>query len=86
MTTRIWELEINRIRPNYRLVYEEEVILRLCDDIRAGGLQEPIVVELVEFWFRIIDGEKRWRAYKKLGLTKISAIILEASLAELNNT
>lgn len=80
MAREIWELEIDRIRPNYRLVYEEEVILHLYDDIKARGLQEPIVVELVEYWFQIVDGEKRWRAYKKLGLNKISAIILGASL------
>ena len=85
MAGELWELEINRIRPNYRLVYEEEVILRLYGDIKARGLQEPIVVELVEYWFQIVDGEKRWRACKKLGLNKVSAIILEASLPELNN-
>jgi ParB family chromosome partitioning protein len=85
MAREIWELEIGRIRPNYRLVYEEEVILRLCDDIKARGLQEPIMVELVEYWFQIIDGEKRWRACKKLGFNKIRAIILEVSLSELNN-
>lgn len=78
MAREIWELEINRIRPNYRLVYEEEVILRLYSDIKARGLQEPIVVELVEYWFQIIDGEKRWRVCKKLGLEKIRAIIQEA--------
>lgn len=83
--TRIWELEINRIRPNYRLVYEEEIILRLCADIKASGLQEPILVELVEYWFQIVDGEKRWRACRKLGRNKIRAIILEASLPELNS-
>jgi ParB family chromosome partitioning protein len=80
MTTRIWELEINRIRPNYRLIYDEELILSLYDDIKARGLQEPIVVELVEYWFQIVDGEKRWRVCKKLGLNKIRAIIQEASL------
>ena len=79
--TVIWELEIDRVRPNYRLVYEEEVIRRLHDDIRANGLQEPIVVELVEYWFQIIDGEKRWRACKRIGLKKIKAVIVEASLA-----
>jgi ParB family chromosome partitioning protein len=80
MAGEMWELEINKIRPNCRLVYEEEVILRLCDDIKARGLQEPILVELVECWFQIIDGEKRWRACKKLGLNRIRAVIQEASL------
>ena len=81
MIAEIREIEINKIHPNYRLVYEEEVILRLCDDIKLRGLQEPVVVELVEYWFQIVDGEKRWRACKKNGWNTIKAIILEASIA-----
>ena len=77
MTPGIREIKIDKIRPNYRLVYEADVILRLCDDIKLRGLQEPVVVELVESWFEIIDGEKRWRACKKIGLSKIRAMILE---------
>jgi len=80
MPVEIRQIEIDKIRPNYRLVYEADILLRLCDDIRSQGLQEPIVVELVEYWFEIVDGEKRWRACKKIGLDKIKAIILEASL------
>jgi ParB family chromosome partitioning protein len=80
MTTEIREIEIDKIRPNYRLVYEMEVICQLCDDIRCRGLLEPILVELVEYYFRIIDGEKRWRACKRIGLTKIKAMILETYL------
>ena len=76
----IREIEINKIHPNYQLVYEEHVILRLCNDIKLCGLQEPIVVELVDYWFQIVDGEKRWRACKKIGCNKIKVIILEASI------
>ncbi len=81
MPLEIREIEIDKIRPNYRLVYEADIILRLCDDIRLRGLQEPIVVELVEYWFEIVDGEKRWRACKKIGLNKIKAIIRGTSIA-----
>ena len=81
MTLEIRQIEINKIRPNYRLVFEAGVILRLCDDIKCRGCQEPIIVELVEYWFEIVDGEKRWRACKKIGMDKIKAIILEAFLA-----
>ena len=77
MTPGIREIEIDKIRPNYRLVYEADAILRLCEDIKLRGLQEPVVVELVASWFEIIDGEKRWRACKKIGLNKIRAMILE---------
>ena len=80
MMEEIREIGIDKVRPNLRLVFEEEVILRLCADIRLRGLQEPIIVEMVEYWFRIVDGEKRWRACKRLGFRKVRAVILEASI------
>ncbi len=76
----IREIELNKIHPNYRLVYTEDVILSLCNDIRCNGMREPVVVELVEYWFEIVDGEKRWRACKRIGLSKIRSIILESSI------
>ena len=72
----IRQVRIDKILPNRRLIFEEDTILRLCDDIRCNGMQEPIVVEMAGFYFQIIDGEKRWRACKKIGLTKIRAEII----------
>ena len=72
-------VKIDKIRPNYRLIYEETAILALCDDILCRGLQEPIVVERIGNWFRIVDGERRWRACKKLGLLKVKVRIIEAT-------
>lgn len=76
MIIEIREIEIDKIHPNLRLVFDEDAILRLCENIRSRGLQEAIVVELVECWFRIADGEERWRACKKIGLSKVKARIL----------
>lgn len=77
MATEIREIRIDRIRPNYRLIFEDEVIRGLCEDIMARGLQEPITVGLVEYCFEIIDGEKRWRACKKIGWETIRAVVVE---------
>jgi ParB family chromosome partitioning protein len=76
MTAEIREVRIDKIHPNRRLIFEEDIILELCDDIRCRGLQEPIVVELVENYFQIVDGEKRWRACKKNGLDKVKVQII----------
>ena len=78
MIGEIRDIEIRKIRPNYRIVFEDDVIFRLCNDIKIRGLQEPITVELIEHWFEIADGEKRWRACRKIGWNTIKAIILEA--------
>jgi ParB family transcriptional regulator, chromosome partitioning protein len=75
----IREIKIDKIRPNYRMIYEGMAILALCDDILYNGLREPIVVERIGNWFRIIDGEKRWRACKKLGLLRVKVRIIEAA-------
>ena len=76
MLEEIREVRIDRVFPNRRLVFNEDLILSLCCDIRFRGLQEPIVVELVEYWFQIVDGEKRWRACKKNGMNKVKVKIL----------
>ena len=78
MTAEIREIEIHRIRPNHRLVYLEKDIISLCEDIRLRGVREPITVELVKYWFQIVDGEKRWRACRKIGLSCIKTVILES--------
>jgi ParB family chromosome partitioning protein len=77
MAMEVREIRIDRIRPNYRLVCDEEVISDLCQDILRHGLQEPITVGLVEYCFEIIDGEKRWRACKKIGWETIRAVVVE---------
>jgi ParB family chromosome partitioning protein len=72
----IRRVRIDKILPCRRLVFEEDTILHLCDDIKCNGMREPIIVEMAGYFFQIVDGEKRWRACKKVGLTKIKAEII----------
>jgi ParB family chromosome partitioning protein len=72
----IRQVRIDKIAPNLRLIFEEDSIIRLCDDIRCNGMTEPIIVEMIDDRFRIIDGEKRWRACKKIGMIEIKAQII----------
>jgi ParB family transcriptional regulator, chromosome partitioning protein len=82
MLQQIREIDIFRIQPNRRLIFEEDVILRLCQDIKSRGLLEPLVLELIDYWFQIIEGEKRWRACKKIGLNRVKAVITETPSTE----
>jgi ParB family chromosome partitioning protein len=75
----IRQVRIDKILPNRRLIFEEDTILRLCDDIRCNGMRQPIIVEMLGFYFQIVDGEKRWRACKKNGLAEIKAEIILSS-------
>jgi len=74
----IRQVRIDKILPNRRLVFEEDIILQLRDDIRCNGMREPIIVEIAGYLFQIIDGEKRWRACKKIGMTVIKAEIISS--------
>ncbi len=71
----IREIQTGRISPNRRLVYSEESIEKMETSLREGQ-REPILISFEHDHFRIIDGEKRWRACRRLGLATIRALIL----------
>jgi ParB family chromosome partitioning protein len=75
MKSEIREIQIARISPNRRMVYSAEAIEGMEQSIRNGG-HDPILIRFEDDSFRIIDGEKRWRACKRLKMTTIRAIIL----------
>jgi len=77
MRERIRNIRIDRIQPNYRLCCFNEDIKTLCLQIKSESRCEPIEVFFDGESFRIIDGEKRWRAHKRLGSTYVKAIIVE---------
>ncbi|MGA2401938.1 MAG: ParB N-terminal domain-containing protein [Syntrophobacteraceae bacterium] len=71
----IREIEIRKISPNLRIVCAAECIEEIVHVIKSRGQQEPIHITFEHDSFRILDGEKRWRAFKKLGMTRIRAVI-----------
>lgn len=70
-------IRTDRIQPNYRLCYANEDIERHCVRFFSESGCEPIEVFFDGEVFKIIDGEKRWRAQKRLGMTYVKAIIVE---------
>ncbi len=79
MITEMMEIEVERIRPNLRLIYHQEALERFCRYIRCGGEIEPLQVWFDGEGFRIWDGEKRWRVCKKLGIHRVKAFLLQFS-------
>ncbi len=71
------EVDVERIRPNFRLLYRSESLEGLCRSIRSQGLLEPMEIWFDGEGFRIWDGEKRWRACKMLGVTRVKALLVE---------
>lgn len=82
---KIYLLETDRIRPNRaqpRTNFEDDAIIRLADSIRRYGILQPLTVRKPEGEdfddFELIAGERRLRAAKLLGLTRVPCIILDA--------
>ena len=71
------EIDVNKISPNRRLVFSDEAIENISESILLQGQLEPVEVLLVGASFRILDGEKRWRACRKLGMRRIRAVVAE---------
>jgi ParB family transcriptional regulator, chromosome partitioning protein len=87
------EVEIEDILPNPlqpRLKFNPESIEELARSIKETGVIQPIVVVPEGESYKIIVGERRWRAAQKAGLKKIPALVrsipeekqLEVSLVE----
>ena len=75
MAEDIREIEIDRISPNRRISYSVESIEQIEQIVRSGQ-QAPILIRFEHDSFRIVDGEKRWRACKRLARTTIRAVIV----------
>ena len=75
-------LKVSKIEPEKnqpRKRFDEEALVALADSIKEHGVIQPIAVrESDNGYYKIIAGERRWRASKLAGLTEIPAIIISA--------
>jgi len=82
------EIDIDLLSPNElqpRQAMDEARLAELEASIRAHGIIQPILVRRVGQAYRIIAGERRWRAAQRAGLLKVPIVIrdVEASSREL---
>ena len=74
------EVKISEIDPNIgqpRKKFDEDELLELAESIKIHGVIQPIIVTKRGKRYEIIAGERRWRASKLAGITKIPAVIRE---------
>jgi ParB family transcriptional regulator, chromosome partitioning protein len=72
------ELDINQLQSNPlqpRGVITPESLTDLVESIREQGIVEPIVVADTPAGYQIIAGERRWRAARLAGMTKVPVVI-----------
>jgi ParB family chromosome partitioning protein len=68
-------LEPNRHQP--RSHFDENGLEELAESIRSQGIVQPLVVTPDGRKYRIIAGERRWRAAQRAGLTEVPALVRE---------
>ncbi len=76
----IIELRINEIEPNAgqpRKYFDDEKLVQLSESIKQHGIIQPIIVKKDNNRYIIIAGERRWRAAKLAGLSKVPVLIKE---------
>ena len=67
--------EIIRDEEQPRKDFDVEALNALADSIREHGILSPIVVVRDEDKYKIVAGERRWRAAKIAGLDRVPAIV-----------
>lgn len=82
----IVNLRINLIEPNKnqpRKKFDKEKLEALAESIKENGLIQPIIVVKNNDMYRIVAGERRWRAAKKAGLSEIPAVVRDYTEQEI---
>lgn len=82
-TLRLSQIEPDKNQP--RKAFDKAALEQLADSIREHGLIQPIIVcPIEEDRYRIIAGERRWRACRMAGLEEIPVLIREYSEQEIS--
>lgn len=76
------EVDVDLISPNEyqpRVRQDDSRLDELAQSIKANGVIQPIVVRKVEGGYRIIAGERRWRAAQRAGLLRVPVYVKEVA-------
>jgi len=74
------EIEINVIETNPfqpRKEFSDEKLAELAESIRIHGIIQPLIVREVGNRYQLIAGERRFRAAKLVGLTRVPVVVRE---------
>lgn len=80
------EVSINHIEPGERQprqIFDAEKIESLAESIKEHGIIQPLIVTKEGSTYKIIAGERRWRAARIAGLEKVPVIERDATSKEI---
>ena len=76
----IGDIDTNPDQP--RQTFPEETITQLAQSIRDQGVLQPLLVTPTPGGrYRIVAGERRWRAARQAGLTQVPCVVRELELS-----
>lgn len=85
-TEEITHIDIERItasRQQPRKVFRDDTLKELASSIKEKGVLQPIIVAREgDGSFRLIAGERRWRASRLAGLKRLPAIVKDTTPAD----
>ena len=76
------EVDVDLLSPNdhqQRLTMDDARLEELAQSIKANGIIQPILVRRDGSAYRIIAGERRWRAAQRAGLQRVPVIVRDVS-------
>src|SRR5687768_11958123 len=76
------EVDIDLLAPNQqqpRLQIDYAKLEELAQSIKANGIIQPILVRRTGNTYRIIAGERRWRAAQRAGLMKVPVVVRDVA-------
>jgi ParB family chromosome partitioning protein len=71
-------IDVDQVKPSpeqMRKQFPAEPLRELADSIRQHGVLQPILVRRLPDGYELIAGERRWRAARLAGVTRIPAIV-----------
>jgi ParB family chromosome partitioning protein len=78
--------DVDLIRPNRyqpRQHFSDDDLEELGNSIKSQGIIQPLLVRRIDHGYELVAGERRLRAARKVGLTKVPVVYRDVSDAEL---
>ena len=82
---KFFQCPIEMIEPNPyqpRQTFEGEELEDLARSVKEQGILTPLLVSKTEEGYRLIAGERRWRAAQKAGLARVPVVVRETTPAQ----
>jgi ParB family chromosome partitioning protein len=79
------EVDVDRLAPyekQPRVQMDDAKLEELAQSIKENGVIQPILVQKIGDLYRIIAGERRWRAAQRAGLLKVPVIVRDVAVED----